>query len=165
VAGGGLGGYPDDLFNGLEMVVRTGVNAGQRRTVLDFDGTTRHALIDRPFDAPMAAGDAFDLTALPFPSPDGSFDLRVTNESTGAVTTFNIEVDLDKSCRFQRLDAGDDRRGGSPRRRELRDGDGDGRGPLQIKANSPGSRFNFANDTSGFLAPPGSTRSSAGATP
>ncbi|MEK7466939.1 MAG: flagellar hook-associated protein FlgK [Planctomycetota bacterium] len=148
-----LAGYPDDTFNGLDLVARTGANAGQRRRVLDFDGTSGTLLLDRPFDAPFAAGDAFDVTALPFPVTDGSFDLRVTDESTGSVTTFNIEVDLDKSLplpsdsTLASVAAEINAEAGSMVTATVT---ADGR--LQITANSPSSRFNFASDTSGFLA-------------
>lgn len=148
-----LAGYPDDTFNGLDVVVRTGANAGQRRRVLDFDGASGTLLLDRPFDTPFAAGDAFDVTALPFPVTDGSFDLRVTNETTGAVTTFNIEVDLDKSLplpsdsTLASIAAEINAEAGT-----LVTATVTAEGRLQITANSPSTRFNFAADTSGFLA-------------
>ncbi|MCC6738586.1 MAG: flagellar hook-associated protein FlgK [Planctomycetia bacterium] len=148
-----LAGYPDDTFNGLEVVVRTGANAGQRRKVLDFDGASGTMVLDRAFDVPFAAGDAFDVTALPFAAKDGSFDLRVTNETTGAVTTFNIEVDLDKSLplpsdsTLATIAAEINAEAGSMVTASVT---ADGR--LQITANSPGTRFSFANDTSAFLA-------------
>lgn len=148
-----LAGYPDDAFNGLEVVVRTGPNAGQRRKVLDFDGATGTLLVDRPFDAPFSAGDAFDVTGLPFATTDGSFELRVTNETTGAVTTYNIEVDLDKSgplpsdSTLNSIAAEINAEAGTDVTATVT---ADGR--LQITSNSPSTRFNFANDTSGFLA-------------
>lgn len=148
-----LAGYPDDTFNGLEVVVRTGANAGQRRKVLDFDGATGTMLLDRAFDTPFSAGDAFDVTALPFAVKDGSFDLRVTNETTGAVTTFNIEIDLDKSLplpsdsTLASVAAEINAEAGSLVTASVT---ADGR--LQITSNSPTTRFNFAGDTSGFLA-------------
>ncbi|MBI2921920.1 MAG: flagellar hook-associated protein FlgK [Planctomycetes bacterium] len=151
-----LVGYPDDIFNGLEFVVRTGVDAGQRRRVLDFDGASGTLLLDRKLDAPLAAGDVFDLTALPFRAQDGSFDLRVTNETTGAVTTFNIEVDLDKSLplpsdsTIATIAAEINAEAGSLVTATVT---ADGR--LQITANAANLRFNFANDTSDFLAAAG----------
>jgi flagellar hook-associated protein 1 FlgK len=148
-----LAGYPDDLFNGLDVVVRAGANAGQRRRVLDFDGTTGTMVLDRAFDAPFAAGDAFDVTGLPFRASDGSFDLRVTNETTGAVSTFNIEIDLDKSLPLPsdstlasvaaEINA---EAGGMVTATVTADG------RLRLDAASSSLRFNFANDTSGFLA-------------
>lgn len=151
-----LVGYPDDIFNGLEFVVRTGVDAGQRRRVLDFDGASGTLLLDRKLDSPLAAGDVFDLTALPFRAQDGSFDLRVTNETTGAVTTFNIEVDLDKSLplpsdsTMATIAAEINAEAGSLVTATVT---ADGR--LRITANAANIRFNFANDTSDFLAAAG----------
>ncbi len=148
-----LVGYPDDAFNGLEFVVRTGSQAGQRRKVLDFDGTSGTLLLDSKLDGPLAAGDAFDLTALPFRVVDGSFNLRVTDETTGAVTTFNIDVDLDKSpplpsdSTLASIAAEINAEAGSFVTASVT---ADGR--LQITANAANLRFGFADDTSGFLA-------------
>lgn len=89
-------GYPADIFNGLTLLVTSGVNAGQMRTVSAFDSATGTIVFDDKFDKPLSVGDTFQLTGLKYPIRNGSFEIKVTNELTGQVTTFNISVDLDK---------------------------------------------------------------------
>ncbi|MBI3097656.1 MAG: flagellar hook-associated protein FlgK [Planctomycetes bacterium] len=88
--------YPEDYFNGLDVLMTSGPNSGQHRRVVDFFAATGTLIFDREFDNPVSPGDTFQVTGLPYAVRNGSFDLKVTNEVTGVERTFNITVDLDK---------------------------------------------------------------------
>ena len=49
----------DDLFNGLLVVMATGVSSGQARLITDYDGTTKVATITPPWDVIPGTGDFF----------------------------------------------------------------------------------------------------------
>ncbi len=88
-------GYPDDVFNTLDVLVLTGANAGLRRRVVDFDGATGTLFFDRSFPSPLGGGEQLQITSLPHAIRNGSFDLKIVNELTGKIDTFNIEIDVD----------------------------------------------------------------------
>lgn len=88
--------YPEDYFNGLDVLMTSGPNTGQHRRVVDFFAATGTLVFDREFDNPVSTSDTFQITGLPYAIRNGSFDLKVTNEVTGVERTFNISVDLDK---------------------------------------------------------------------
>lgn len=90
-----LAGYPDGFFVGQDIVMMDGANYGQRRRVVAFEGGTGTLFYDRPFGTSPANRDTFQLTSLPHTLKNGSFDLRIVNELTGRIDTFNIEIDLD----------------------------------------------------------------------
>jgi hypothetical protein len=62
--------FTDDEYNGLPVVVTAGTGAGQRRTVVDYDGSTKVATVDTPWDvAPDATsvyhvGEEYDFLAI-----------------------------------------------------------------------------------------------------
>lgn len=148
-----LVGYPADVFNGLTLLVTSGVNAGQMRTVTSFDSATGTLAFESEFDKPLSVGDTFQLTGLKFPIRNGSFEVRVTNELTGQVETFNISVDLDKVLPDSTL---------SSIAAEINAEVGaafpsisasvTSTNRLQIRSTSNNTTFSFANDTSNVLA-------------
>lgn len=146
-----LKGYALDLFNGMEIMMTSGANAGQRRSIKDFDGTTGTLVLDSQFDYEFTSTDAFQITSFHYPIKHGSFDLNVTNEQTGAVDTFTINVNLDKvgsdSTLTDIVNDINNKAGGAGITASITAAN-----KLKIESSSSNKTFTFTNDTSDFLA-------------
>ncbi len=157
---GALVGYADDVFNGLDVVVLGGENAGLRRRIVDFEGATGTVYFDKAFPEPLAAGDRVQLTSLSHSIDNGSFDLRVVNELTGAIDVFNIEIDIDNlpapappgdstlDSVIAEINAETAAVFGPGMIVASRTSDNQ----LRIASTSPALRIGFGTDSSGFLA-------------
>ncbi|MBI4617476.1 MAG: flagellar hook-associated protein FlgK [Planctomycetes bacterium] len=88
-------GIGDDFFKGLDILVSSGANDGQRRRIVAYDDTNGTLTFDSDFDEEFTAGDTFQITSLPFEIQNGSFEIKAINQSNGTETTFNIDVDED----------------------------------------------------------------------
>mgnify|MGYP001422674718 CR=1 FL=1 len=88
-------GATNDRFVGLEVLVLTGSNAGERRTVTDYVDATGQFIFEESFDHNFTAGDTYQISSLPFEVQNGSFDITFLQDSTGVEKTFTIDVDLD----------------------------------------------------------------------
>lgn len=143
-----LGVFGPNAFVGLDIVMTSGPNAGQRRRVTANDGTGA-VQFDRPFDAPLSPGETFQITSLPFVIRNGSFQVRVTNEVTAVTTTFTVPVDIDKilpDSTLTSIAAAIDAIPGITATLTNTN-------RLQITSDSPATdTFSFGEDTSGFLA-------------
>ncbi len=141
---------------GRMVQILSGANTLETRRIASFDAATGTIFLDRPLAQPAAAGDRIQIKEYPFPVVNGSFQLVITNELTGTQQAFTINVDLDKVAPADTTLAGivaqinavtplvaDVTASLTP----------DGR--LRLQSTSPTVRFNFANDTSGFLAAAG----------
>lgn len=143
-----LGAFGAGTFVGLDIVMTSGPNAGQRRRITANDGAGS-IQFDRPFDAPLAAGETFQITSLPFVIRNGSFQVRVTNEVTAVTTTFTVPVDIDKVLPDSTLTSIAAALDGIPG--ILASITNTNR--LQVTSDSPTTEtFSFGEDTSGFLA-------------
>ncbi|MCE9584867.1 MAG: hypothetical protein K8T20_20445 [Planctomycetes bacterium] len=60
---GALVGDGDNAYNSLEVLVKTGANAGTVRQVTDFDSATGTLTFATPFGAAFAAGDTYEIRA------------------------------------------------------------------------------------------------------
>jgi flagellar hook-associated protein 1 FlgK len=107
-----------------------------------LEGTYRTLSSSSPLDSPAAA--------LDFPPTNGSFDIIVTDPTTGKDRSFKIDVDLDGVGTDDSLDSVINRIntvafGGQSVASVTNQG--------RVAFNAPpGQEFSFANDTSGFLA-------------
>jgi flagellar hook-associated protein 1 FlgK len=152
-----LVGYANDFFEGLEVMMTSGANAGQRRRIVDFGGTLGAVGLDKPFDKPIGIGDTYQITSLYYPVKNGSFNINLTNELTGQATTYNISIDLDK---IPIPPAGPGR---DSTLESIRDEINAELPPqvrasitstnrLKIESSAPNLTFSFSDDTSDFLA-------------
>ncbi len=143
-----LGAFGPNTFVGLEMVMTSGPNEGQRRIVTATDGAGA-VQFDRPFDTPLTAGETFQITSLPFVIRNGSFQVRVTNEVTAVTTTFTVPVDIDKILPDSTLTSIAAAIDGIPGITASITNTN----RLQITSDSPSTdTFSFGEDSSGFLA-------------
>ncbi len=143
-----LGAFGVNTFVGLDFVMTSGPNAGQRRRVTASDGTGS-IQFDRPFDTPLSPGETFQITSLPFVIRNGSFQVRVTNEVTAVTTTFNVPVDLDKILPDSTLTSIAAAIDGIPGITASITNTN----RLSITSDTPATdTFSFGEDTSGFLA-------------
>lgn len=76
-------GLSDDQLNGLELLFTAGANAGQKRTISDFDATTGVVDFDSAFASAIGGGDTFTITGIDSDQFNG-FDLnpKYINENT-----------------------------------------------------------------------------------
>ncbi len=137
-----------NTFAGLDFVVTSGPNEGQRRRIVANDGTGE-IQFDRPFDQPLSVGNTFQVTSLPFIIRNGTFQMKVTNEVTGVTSTVTVPVDIDKTLPDSTLSsiasAIDGIAGISA---SITNGN-----HLRISSDTPQTTtFAFGQDTSGFLA-------------
>ncbi|MEK7865877.1 MAG: flagellar hook-associated protein FlgK [Planctomycetota bacterium] len=143
-----LGAFGVNTLVGLDFVMTSGPNEGQRRRVTANDGTGA-VQFDRPFDVPLTAGETFQITSLPFVIRNGSFQVRVTNEVTAVTTTFTVPVDIDKILPDSTLTSIAASIDGIPGITASITNTN----RLQITSDSPSTdTFSFGEDTSGFLA-------------
>lgn len=146
-------GFPNPV--GEDVFILSGDNILERRRISSFDSSTGTIVLDEDLANPIAAGDKFQISPFSFELKNGSFDVVLTNELTGVQTSYNIAVDLDKLPPNAGLDD-----------TTLQDivnqinGVAPGtitasitsEGKLRIQSSSSDIKFNFAGDTSGFLA-------------
>lgn len=143
-----LAPFGANTFVGLDFVATSGPNEGQRRRIVANDGTGE-IQFDRPFDQPLTAGDTFQITSLPFVIRNGSFQVKVTNEVTGATSTVTVPVDLDKTLPDSTLASIAAAIDGIPDISASITNDNH----LRITSDAPQTTtFSFGEDTSGFLA-------------
>ncbi len=128
-----------------------GKNALETRRIIAFDSSTGTLFFDKPLAEPLALDTRYQITELPFPVENGSFQVVMTNETTGVQDTYTIDVDLDRlgadttwSDIVADLDA-------VPNLDAFLTSDN----RIRIRTASGDLRFSFANDTSGFLAASG----------
>jgi hypothetical protein len=87
-------GVPDDdSYNGCQIVITSGVGAGQARTVLDYDGPSRNALVSREWAVTPTAGSVFAVLADDIPdiilsgrAVSGGFDFIVLPSYASSIT-------------------------------------------------------------------------------
>lgn len=143
-----LGAFGVGSFVGLDIVMTSGPNEGQRRRVTANDGAGA-IQFDRPFDTPLTAGQTFQITSLPFVIRNGSFQIRVTNEVTAVTQTFSVAVDIDKVLPDSTLTSIAAAIDGIPGITASITNTN----RLQISSDSPSTdTFSFGEDSSGFLA-------------
>lgn len=139
---------------GRRVLILSGANQLERRTITGFDGVSGTIFFDTPLPRAMAVGDRYQITELDFPVVNGSFKLVVTNETTGLQQSFTITVDLDKVGADSTLTSiAAQLNAALPGSTTVL---GDGR--LQIQSGASNVRLSFADDTSGFLAAMGLNR-------
>lgn len=90
-----LAGLPD--LRNREVMILSGKNVLERRTITGFDSTTGTVVLDRELDNPLSVGDAFQISELSLPVRNGSFEIIVENNANSTTQTFKISVDLNKS--------------------------------------------------------------------
>lgn len=158
-------GLDNDYFNGMNILVTEGPNQGEIRTVRDFDGNTGTFFFEGEFSEELQNGTEFQVTGLDRKVQNGSFDIKVTNESTGNVETFNIEVDLDgigEDSDLQSIADEINSEVGSTFSSIQAEVTSQNR--LNITSSSDDIRFRFDNDSSNFLAATGMNTFFSGST-
>jgi flagellar hook-associated protein 1 FlgK len=142
-------GFPLDLV-GKEILILSGDEILERRTIILFDSTTGTIQVDRPFKKTLEVGTEFQIGSLPFKVQNGSFEIVLTNESTGTQQSFSIDVDLDKILPDTSLeDIVSQINAVAP---GVIVADIVDFGRLRIRSLDENITFSFRNDSSGFLA-------------
>ena len=138
---------------GKQVLILTGDNILEQRTITGFDSATGTIIVDKDFNTVIAQGDRFQITSLNFSIVNGSFDVVLTNEISGTQTSYNITVDLDK---LPDITSDTTLTGIATQINAIAPGvitatiTSDGK--LRIESSSGDVKFGFANDSSGFLA-------------
>lgn len=149
-------GLPDDYFNGMNIYIKEGPMKGEIRTVRDFDGSTGTIYFNQGFSGELKKGTEFQVTGLNRPVQNGSFDVKVTNETTGNVEEFNIDVDLDgigeDSDLQDIVDQVNSKVGSEFSSIQARVTP---QNQFEMESTDDNVRFRFANDSSNFLASAG----------
>jgi hypothetical protein len=75
----------DDHYNGLEIEIRDGANAGETRTITDYDGTTKVATVSSAWTTTPTAGDGYTI--------ETKAALNGTRRGSATSTTYTLGTD------------------------------------------------------------------------
>jgi flagellar hook-associated protein 1 FlgK len=135
---------------GRQILILSGENALERRTIVDFDPATGTMFLDQPFLTPVRAGDRYQVTDLPMEIRNGTFEFVVTNEVTGSQTKATIHVNVLNDPATSDTLASVAAQIGAVDPAITATVLPDGR--LRIESANDNVRFSFAEDTTGLLA-------------
>lgn len=153
-----------DFFVGAEVLFTSGLNAGRKATIAQYDPLSGRLDFNPPMSNPINSGDSYEITSFDYPIANGSFKLNLRNDVTGITDVFDIEIDRDglptppnvDDTTLQDLVTDINSQlvnyynGNAPVRARITD---DYR--LQIDSVNSDITFHFSDDTSGFLAAAG----------
>jgi len=72
----------DDLYNGNQLIITSGVAKGERRTIVDYNGTTKTVIVDQPFSRQIVTGVTFHIdNQLSGSTTIGSWSVTVVKNS------------------------------------------------------------------------------------
>jgi flagellar hook-associated protein 1 FlgK len=136
---------------GRSITLLSGADNQETRQITGFDPATGTIFLDRPMPHPLAIGDQYQITDLPFPVENGSFDVVVTNESTGLSQSTPIQVNLTGVGPQTTWSDVVAQLGAVPNLKATLTNEN----RIRIQSTDANQTFSFANDTSGFLAAAG----------
>ena len=92
----GLLDYPDNYFVGCAVKILSGVNAGDRRTIISFDSSTTTFVLDSSLPLTVSHGDTYEIQNAPAQTISGGTSSPVfrTSNVSGLATPTDLATSL-----------------------------------------------------------------------